>query len=312
MKKGKMIREKGKGTRSICASAILTAAILIVAAFTVGIAPVSANPDASVTRDLPDEPVNAGEEIVVKLTQEGFLLDAVRVDEILPDGFEYVAGSYTGYYEDYDSTKNSLMLILSGTEEREVSYNVTTGTLEEIDDAIFTGVYRGVTVDLFDPVEDLVGGDTMLTAGSLEGSIVGTVTYACNGTAIAGAAVKLTQGGAEIDSTTTDAGGDYAFTVVSPGDYYVNASKSGFWEKSTAVTVAGGEMEIADMMLWLKGDLNNDGDVADAVDVNMMIQASVGDYTGDWKFDLNNDGDVADAVDVNMMIQASVDDYQFT
>jgi hypothetical protein len=44
----------------------------------------------------------------------------------------------------------------------------------------------------------------------------------------------------------------------------------------------------------------------------MMIQASVGDYTGDWKFDLNNDGDVADAVDVNMMIQASVGDYQFT
>ena len=44
----------------------------------------------------------------------------------------------------------------------------------------------------------------------------------------------------------------------------------------------------------------------------MMIQASVGDYTtGDWKFDLDGNGEIADSVDVNMMIQASVNDYQF-
>ena len=143
------------------------------------------------------------------------------------------------------------------------------------------------------------------------GSITGEITYTCNTTGIAGVEVNLTEGSV-VDSTTTDSEGNYTFTDVIPGVYYVNASKSRFWDNSTEVTVSTGEIEEANMMLWLKGDLDGNGEVADAVDVNMMIQASVGDYTAaDWKFDLDGNGEVADAVDVNMMIQASVGDYQF-
>jgi len=59
---------------------------------------------------------------------------------------------------------------------------------------------------------------------------------------------------------------------------------------------------------WQTGDLNHDGDVADAADVTMMIQAFVGDLVPNPEYDLNEDGDDADAADVTMMIQAFVGD----
>jgi len=59
---------------------------------------------------------------------------------------------------------------------------------------------------------------------------------------------------------------------------------------------------------YAKGDLDHNGDVADAVDVAMMLQASVGDITATSEYDLDGNDDNADAVDVAMMLQASVGD----
>jgi len=56
------------------------------------------------------------------------------------------------------------------------------------------------------------------------------------------------------------------------------------------------------------GDLNHDGDDADAADVTMMLQAFVGDIVPNSEYDLNEDGDDADAADVTMMLQAFVGD----
>ena len=154
---------------------------------------------------------------------------------------------------------------------------------------------------------------TLIVEAPANGSIVGQITYACNGSWIPEVIVNLTKEGSVEATTVTNETGYYNFTDVDPDSYFVNASKTGFWDNSTDVTVSAGVTTTVDTItLWLKGDLDGNGEVADAVDVNMMIQASVDDYTGDWKFDLDDNGDVADAVDVNMMIQASVDDYQFT
>ena len=57
-----------------------------------------------------------------------------------------------------------------------------------------------------------------------------------------------------------------------------------------------------------RGDLDHNWVAADAVDVAMMIQASVGDIIPNSEYDLDNNGNNADAVDVAMMIQASVGD----
>ena len=138
------------------------------------------------------------------------------------------------------------------------------------------------------------------------GSIVGRITYACNGTGIAGVTVNLTHNGSIVNSTTTDSNGNYTFTDVNPGDYYVKASKRGFWDNSTEVAVIAGEITEVNMMLWMKGDLNNNGEPADAVDLLMMVDASVGKIAPDWKYDLNNNGEPADAVDLLMMVDASV------
>jgi hypothetical protein len=139
------------------------------------------------------------------------------------------------------------------------------------------------------------------------GSIVGRITYACNGTGIAGAIVNLTAGGI-VNTTVTNETGYYNFTDVIPGNYAVNASKLGFCDNSTEVTVNAGETTTADMTLWLRGDLNNDGCIADAGDVVLMLRASVGDMPGDMRHDLNGNGIEADAGDVVMIVRASVGD----
>ena len=138
------------------------------------------------------------------------------------------------------------------------------------------------------------------------GSIIGKITYSNNETGIAGVIVNLTEGSVVISTTTTNETGYYNFTDIDPGNYSVNASKPRFWDNSTAVQVNASETTTANMMLWVKGDLNNNGLSADAVDLLMMIDGSVGKITPDWRYDLNNNGFLADAVDLLMMIDASV------
>jgi len=136
------------------------------------------------------------------------------------------------------------------------------------------------------------------------GTIIGRITYACNGTGIAGVTVNLTHDGSVVASTTTDSNGNYTFTDVNPGDYCVNASKPRFWDNSTAVTVTAGGTATANMMLWLKGDLYNDG-VLDIYDVIMLRQAVVENIPSDYRFDLYTDGEI-DIYDVILLRQAIV------
>ena len=141
------------------------------------------------------------------------------------------------------------------------------------------------------------------------GSIAGRITYACNETGIAGVNVNLTTE-STVNTTVTNETGYYNFTEVIPGSYFVNASKPMFWDNSTEVTVIAGETTTADMMLWLKGDLNGDGYIADAGDVVLMLRASVGDIPGDMRYDLNGNDGIADAGDVVLMLRASVGDIE--
>ncbi len=142
------------------------------------------------------------------------------------------------------------------------------------------------------------------------GSLTGAITRTCNGTGIAGATVNLTQTGSLVDSVMTQANGTYAFSQITPGGYYVNASKLRFWKNSTAVTVMIDETATVNMVLWMKGDLNNNCLQADAGDLAMMKAASVGQLTPDWRYDLNQNGISADAGDLAMMKAASVGELE--
>jgi len=59
---------------------------------------------------------------------------------------------------------------------------------------------------------------------------------------------------------------------------------------------------------YKRGDLDHNDVAADAADVAMMIDASVGDITPNSEYDLDGNGNNADAADVAMMIDASVGD----
>jgi len=137
--------------------------------------------------------------------------------------------------------------------------------------------------------------ETRVVTISTKGAISGTISYACNETGIEGVTVALiTQSGTEVDATTTNASGYYEFVDVTPGDYYVNASKTLFWLNSTYVTVGMGETVTVDMMLLLLGDLDNDCDV-DWNDSLLFADAygsSVGDPSYNVLADFDSDGDV--------------------
>jgi hypothetical protein len=138
------------------------------------------------------------------------------------------------------------------------------------------------------------------------GTVSGTITKACDDTGLEGVTVNLTQDSTVVASTTTDSNGNFTFTGVNSGDYSVNASKSRYWNNSTAVTVSGGGTATADMLLWMKGDLNDNCIQADAGDLAKMKDASVGKIDSDWRFDLNDNDINADAGDLAKMKDASV------
>ena len=147
------------------------------------------------------------------------------------------------------------------------------------------------------------------------GSIVGNITYSNNGTGILGVNVSVYYGvdGIEVGNTTTNETGYYTFTNVPVGDCHIKASKLTFWDNSTDVVVIADEIAEAEtMMLWLKGDLNNNGISADAGDLVLMKRASVGEITGDWKYDLNENDMIADAGDLVLMKRASVGEIVLT
>jgi hypothetical protein len=162
-----------------------------------------------------------------------------------------------------------------------------------------------VTGDLTDgpPFE---GSDLIRVIGGTVSGTSGTITYTNNGTGIVGVAVNLSQGGSVIASTTTDSTGNYIITGLALGAYTLTASKIRFWSNSTSATVTSGETVTVHRALWLKGDLNNNGIAADAGDLAMMIDASVGKITPDWRYDLNLNGILADAGDQAMLKDASV------
>jgi hypothetical protein len=138
------------------------------------------------------------------------------------------------------------------------------------------------------------------------GSLVGTLTYACNGTRIAEVPVNLTQTGTLRATTASAANGQYSFTNVPTGMYALNVSKRRYFDNSTTVRVNAGEPAVVNLTLWLKGDLNNNCIQADAGDLAKLKDASVGKIAADWKFDLNSNTINADAGDLAKLKDASV------
>ncbi|MEA2076234.1 MAG: carboxypeptidase regulatory-like domain-containing protein [Euryarchaeota archaeon] len=146
------------------------------------------------------------------------------------------------------------------------------------------------------------GTSTVLAYGLITGHITDNM-----GTTIEGVTVTLTMANSSVmKTTTTDETGYYSFTTLDIGEYCMNFSKLGYWENTATITIESGGTETVDIILWKKGDLNNNGISADAGDLAKMKDASVGKITPDWKYDLNTNGLFADAGDLAKMKDASV------
>ncbi|MEK6850961.1 MAG: carboxypeptidase regulatory-like domain-containing protein, partial [Candidatus Thermoplasmatota archaeon] len=97
-----------------------------------------------------------------------------------------------------------------------------------------------VTLKVTDPA-GLEDTDTVtITVTPAVGAVAGTVTGP-SGDPVAGASVRLLDGTTEVDSTTTDANGQYDFADVPPGTYTVRVTATGYDAESQDVTVVAGQ-----------------------------------------------------------------------
>ncbi len=164
------------------------------------------------------------------------------------------------------------------------------------------GLYRA-----FIHVSDKMGNNQgvfkdVITGGSA--TLTGSISYSNNATGIPGVIINLINSSGIVASTATGASGFYSFADIAAGSYYVNASKPMFFMNSTGIVMNGNAA--ANMILWLKGDLNNNGESADAGDLVLMKRASIGEIPSDFRYDLNNNGQFADAGDLVLMKRASI------
>ena len=136
-------------------------------------------------------------------------------------------------------------------------------------------------------------------------TLSGTIT-SLNSTGLVDATVTLaTMDGDVINTTLTDNTGNYEFADVAPGDYNITATKPRFWYNFTVITVNANVPTTADILLSMKGDFNINGDQADAGDLVMMEDAKDAG-TSDVTYDLNGDGNLADADDLTLLKNVSV------
>lgn len=267
--------------------------VVVLTAITVlsvcAVMPAMGDVQPTVTRSiLPSTTVNPGDELLVTVTFTAPIdIDATIIDQLQDPG-DWNIRVESGPPFCIVMRNNTVMAVWSEPiKSGSVIYRLTVPS-----DAAGPYYFQGELKWSNKNAPTAGDGHVTVVTGVEEGSIAGTITYACNATEIEGATVKLTtQGGAEVASTTTDANGKYGFTGVPAGDYYVNASKLGFWDNSTDVTVTEGVTTTADMMLRLKGDLNNNGgtDIGDVAKVANMV---VGNVPEDPKADFNGNGDV--------------------
>jgi hypothetical protein len=159
-----MNRKKSKTERLVCT---MLTVMIVLSIFTAGLLSVSAEPEqaaeATVTRSLPDY-VQSNELFTVSLTQSGFWSDIGIVWEVLPEGFEYVNGSYTGGWTGttYDPATRTLMAGFFA--EYTISYSVKAASDEQT--AAFSGTYKAFVLDPIEEEGDVTGDTTVIVDGT--------------------------------------------------------------------------------------------------------------------------------------------------
>jgi PKD repeat protein len=105
-----------------------------------------------------------------------------------------------------------------------------------------------VTLTVADPAGNTDTDTVTIRVSPAVGGVQGTVTNPSGG-AVAGATVRLMNGTTEVDTTTTDADGDYDFQDVPPGAYTVRVTAAGYESGSESVTVVAGQTATVDVQL---------------------------------------------------------------
>ncbi len=152
--------------------------------------------------------------------------------------------------------------------------------------------YPGAAIYVPSMTEFFNSSPTQPPPSTAPGSINGKVTSISDGHALAGANVSYGGG-----ATTTDSGGNYAFSSVPAGTYAVTASTAGFFTQMQPVTVTSGAASTLNLALATGGKIsgkvtNASGVAVSGAKVNITggliattvnaTTSSTGTYNSNW------------------------------
>jgi len=146
------------------------------------------------------------------------------------------------------------------------------------------------------------------------GTISGTVINSSTSNPISGATVEIFQGPIFITSDTTDVNGNYSIANLSPGNYSVIASASGFQDGFQGATVNAGATTVVDFALDLiPGTIS--GTVTDSSTSNPISGAFIEVFKGPISIaSTTTDGSgnytIADLAPDNYIVEATATNYQ--
>ncbi len=206
--------------------------------------------------------------------------------------------------------KNSDLLSSSGS--LEISLGTITYTALEAGDAEFTinnvskiVKYDGVGGYIYETINLPLSPTTINIY--IKGSIAGIVTLDDSFDA-QGSTVTLLKDAVEIQTTTVNAEGSYAFTGLDDGLYTVKISMKGYLDGEGTATVAGGSDETLDITLnRVVEDVDRNGSIGleDLVEVGNLFKLNKGETGFKEDSDVNNDDtiDLLDLIYITRKIQ---------
>ncbi|MGC9445078.1 MAG: choice-of-anchor D domain-containing protein, partial [Candidatus Methanospirareceae archaeon] len=218
---------------------VTSVAILLVLIFSAVLAIMppgaAASTVATVTRDLPNS-VEVNEQFTVALTQTGFApgLNLGVVWEVLPPGFEYVTGSYTGGAPDrvaYNPTSRTLKVWFFN--ETAITYQVKASSYAQT--AVFSGTYSAY---VYYRINESYGVES--------GSVTGDTTVIVG--VPAGPSIELTPASYNFGMIPVgQCSAEYAFTLKNTGGDTATGSVSltGTHESQFTITSGGGSFSLA-------------------------------------------------------------------
>jgi PKD repeat protein len=262
----------------------------------------------SVNRDLPDDPVAAGAEFEVSISQTGFFVVGT-VTDVLPPGYVYVDGSVTDVDDAVYTPATRTLVLTIDSENSTVTYRVTAGTA----DGTFVGTYATIDTNA-NPVIGDVTGEFAVTVVVPDNHPTASFAYTPENPTINQAITFDASNSTDPDGNIVSYAWDFGDgNMTTTTERIITHSYTSEGDYNVSLTVTGDEGATHSVskvitITTLRGDVNHDGNIT-PTDAVIALRIAAGSREYDPAADINDDG-VVTSLDALMILQAAADNIK--